>query len=305
MLREKIRIFTACFNQFSNWHSVLLNLVRRKGSVQFKFKGSNRTVHLKHSASILPFIKLLERGWMIETTGNSLLIRNSEVRMVSDESGLISTLEIFEEGVYGLDYEGMNVLDVGMNNGNSSLYFVLKGAKKVVGLEPLKSAFELAVSNLNQNGMHGRVDPINVGLSSATGKAKIKTFSENSGIGYMDDHQLEKNKPADIRSSYSTTQEIEVISLEDLLSNYPISFFDVLKMDCEGCEYKVLTEQNMEFFPKFKRIVLEYHDRGSEVFEHFLQELGFSVSSTKGRSGYLQAIKLEPNNYLDPHHQRS
>ena len=46
---------------------------------------------------------------------------------------------IFCEEVYGfLDVKGRYVIDVGMNMGNSAIYFAMRGAKMVMGFEPYK-----------------------------------------------------------------------------------------------------------------------------------------------------------------------
>ena len=41
--------------------------------------------------------------------------------------------------------------DVGANIGDSSIYFALKGAKKVIALEPLPANYEMAVKNIELN----------------------------------------------------------------------------------------------------------------------------------------------------------
>jgi len=39
------------------------------------------------------------------------------------------------------------VLDIGMNIGDSSIYFILNGATKVIGIEPFPKNFEIALKN--------------------------------------------------------------------------------------------------------------------------------------------------------------
>jgi hypothetical protein len=53
-----------------------------------------------------------------------------------------SVFEIFDENAYdNIDVYGRDVVDIGANVGDSSIYFALKGARKVVGVEPLPNVY--------------------------------------------------------------------------------------------------------------------------------------------------------------------
>ena len=55
-------------------------------------------------------------------------------------------------------------------------------------------------------------------------------------------------------------------------------------MDCEGCEYNIVNEQD-ETLRKFKRIQIEYH-YGYEKLKSKLEEAGFTVRYTEPRKSY-------------------
>ena len=55
-----------------------------------------------------------------------------------------------------------------------------------------------------------------------------------------------------------------------------------LKMDCEGCEYSLLTE-NSQFIEHFSMIQLEFH-RGHKNISHKLKRAGFITYDIRGRS---------------------
>ena len=70
--------------------------------------------------------------------------------------------------------------------------------------------------------------------------------------------------------------EIDVYPLDYLIEKFIP--FDVLKMDCERCEYDtILNSQNIR---DFKQIQLEYH-YGCEELKIKLENLGFNVKCTK------------------------
>ncbi|MEM3526638.1 MAG: hypothetical protein QXV37_04410 [Candidatus Jordarchaeaceae archaeon] len=41
------------------------------------------------------------------------------------------------------------MIDVGTSNGDSSIFFAMMGAKKVVGIEPFPESFDLAQKNIS------------------------------------------------------------------------------------------------------------------------------------------------------------
>ncbi|MEM3715123.1 MAG: FkbM family methyltransferase, partial [Nitrososphaeria archaeon] len=58
----------------------------------------------------------------------------------------------------------------------------------------------------------------------------------------------------------------------------------ILKMDCEGCEYNLLNEDD-ETIKKFAMIQIEYH-YGYEKLVDKLKESGFAVKYTEPREVY-------------------
>jgi hypothetical protein len=51
--------------------------------------------------------------------------------------------ETFSSGVYDIDVVGRDVVDIGSNIGDTAIYFALKGAKRVIALEPYPSAYQI------------------------------------------------------------------------------------------------------------------------------------------------------------------
>ena len=71
-------------------------------------------------------------------------------------------IEIFHYGVYGsLGVEGRVVVDVGAFVGDSAIYFALKGARKVIVIEPHPGAYAEMLENIKLNNLEGVIIPVN------------------------------------------------------------------------------------------------------------------------------------------------
>ena len=69
-------------------------------------------------------------------------------------------------------------------------------------------------------------------------------------------------------------------------------YINFLKMDCEGCEYRVLRSISEEYFSRILNLNLEYH-HGLQDIPELLNRQGFDISRTKGNKlmGYIKASR--------------
>jgi len=58
-----------------------------------------------------------------------------------------------------------SVLDIGAFIGDSAIYFILKGAKKVYTIEPHPDAYNEMLENIKLNNMDEKIIPINIGIN--------------------------------------------------------------------------------------------------------------------------------------------
>ena len=156
--------------------------------------------------------------------------------------------EIFIHGEYdSLDVKDKVVIDVGAFVGDSAIYFALKGAKRVIAVEPHPGAFAEMLENIKLNKMENIIIPVNAGLASKSGKVCLEKSFDNSetlviyhGLG-------------------DCINAISAVTLGELISRFGVDPDNaVLKMDCEGCEYDVILN-DYEHIRMFKELVFEYH----------------------------------------------
>ncbi|MFP3195734.1 MAG: FkbM family methyltransferase [Caldivirga sp.] len=162
-----------------------------------------------------------------------------------------SMVEVFVEGQWGfLDVRGRQVIDVGAFNGNSAIYFALKGTKKVFAVEPHPGAFAEMLDNIRLNNLENVIIPINAGLASKPGKICIENVDASNTFAIY-------HRPGDCPNA------VPVVTLSELISRFSINVDDaVLKMDCEGCEFDVVLN-DYEHVRLFRELILEYHPKSA------------------------------------------
>ncbi len=74
----------------------------------------------------------------------------------------LSLLEIFDYGEYDeLNVNGKTVVDIGAYVGDSAIYFALKGARRVIAVEPHPGAYVEMIENIKLNNLEQFIIPIN------------------------------------------------------------------------------------------------------------------------------------------------
>lgn len=116
--------------------------------------------------------------------------------------------------------------------------------------------------------LSNKIEPVN----AMFGKENKKTFIDASGEAIVKDAH-ESNKGF----------EIYTITLSKIVHDYGIDNA-VLKMDCEGCEYNLLSEDN-EVLKKFKRIQIEYHYGYKDLVDKLMAN-NFKVRYTQPKKIY-------------------
>ena len=246
---KKIKIVTKVGEEYDLWYNqvlLLLSLLK---------KGYPLTLSLDYiKEDRIPYHNqiITIHGWIEENNINN---------------GNIFDVFMNEEYKF-LNVKDEIVIDIGASIGDSSIYFALNGAKKVIGLEPYPYPFSFTKRNIEENNLNERIEILNAGYGK-------------DGEIIVDVNKL-SNDAMDLVPSKSG-KKIKVYSLNSIIDEFRIEEA-VLKMDCEGCEYHVLEEKE-EILGKFKRIQMEYH-YGYEKIKYKLEKAGFNVRNTEPRRVY-------------------
>jgi len=182
----------------------------------------------------------IKRGWKYEDGIIEKSDGSVKFKYISD-----SVREVFEENVYGnINVLNKDVVDIGANVGDSSIYFALKGARKVVGVEPLPSVYAQAIENVKLNHLEDKVFLINAALGSKSGKIKVPcNTSTFTSVGFS---TLKSNGEC----------EVPITPLSEVMKQVSEPY--LLKMDCEGCEFDVILN-DYEHVRMFDKLIIEHH----------------------------------------------
>ena len=166
-----------------------------------------------------------------------------------------------------LEFFDTLVLDVGANIGDSSIYFAINGAKRVISIEPFPYTYSYLERNIriNSNEIGGRILAINAGISD-----------ENKVVRLGDDYTSGVGSTLLGESSGKGNVEIPVYTLEYVTNKYNLFENIILKMDCEGCEYESILSSSNDTLRKFKQIQIEYHNGPQKLAERLIRA-GFDI----------------------------
>lgn len=168
------------------------------------------------------------------------------------------------------------VIDVGAHIGSFTLYLKSQLPEaKIYCFEPARSNFDLLLDNISFNNLSG-VKAIKLALAGKTGPSFLKTDS------------LDNNA----YSLGSSGEPVLSIDLDSFFKQEALGEIDLIKMDCEGAEYEILS--NAKKLKQVKSLILEYHRRDDNFNDTYLVNLlaseGFTLGYRRDRFDHSQGI---------------
>jgi autotransporter strand-loop-strand O-heptosyltransferase len=146
--------------------------------------------------------------------------------------------EIFEGNTYERFFEveeGDIVVDLGASLGPFTYKILPKKPKQCYVVEPLSHQIKILKNNVGQ-------ENVKIIQGAITDKKKIEITWDNM------------------------TENVPTFSFKEFLDEYKIDKIDFLKCDCEGGEYDVFQESNIEFLKSIPKIVTEFHLRNDSNY---------------------------------------
>ena len=216
--------------------------------------------------------KYEEQGWRYDPSTDTVTIPwvggSQRIRFTgSGHDG--DLIGVFAEKSYNaLDVSGRVVLDIGANIGDSSTYFALKGARKVIAIEPFPSTYALARKNVELNRV---TDQVVLLLAACGGGERTITMPWNK-----------RTSLGSLAVDHSGLAQVSMRTISNLVREFNITS-GVLKLDCEGCEYEAIGSTDASTLREFDQIQIEFH-YGVGSIPGKLSSAGFKVVTTKPRT---------------------
>ena len=200
-------------------------------------------------------------GWMDIPTNITHISHDGSEMPLNEYHRQGTIKELFEDKVYERFFsveEGDIVLDIGASLGPFTFSILHKKPKHVYAVEPSESEFKVLV----QNTLGYPVTPILKGISSEN------TIVENDMLFGGESH-------------------MEGMTFNRLIDLYNLHQIDFFKIDCEGGEYEIFTEENFEFFRNnVKKIAGEWHLKKPEEKQKFRKFRDFYLSKFSNHQVY-------------------
>ncbi len=204
-------------------------------------------------------------------SGGKYIFRNG-IEILDREGSLTGIIAVvFIRRDYGnIENPGV-IVDIGANIGVFSIYAATEAKDAAVyAFEPVQSNYDLLIQNIGNNALNDRIRAFKLGIASKAGTRKIR-LSSCTMHSLVDDDTARK------------TDDIDCITLADIIQENRLPKIDLLKMNCEGAEYEILYATGRDCFEKISDIRLEYHNidtnqKNVNYLESFLAGMGYRTS---------------------------
>jgi FkbM family methyltransferase len=282
------------YRAYNNYITMIVSFWKRRYPIKGVLKNGN-TVTIKNERTLKFPWYIIPKDGIMHGFGYDIRfdIENeiSIIKSCSMDKEIILRDSINNGDVFGIFFKGQYdmlpvkdavVIDVGSNIGDSSIYFALQGAKRVIAVDPFPYNYMIAKENVNLNDLSKKINVLLTGCANETRFAYI-SFRESSILNNLYDGTQVKvgyTLAKDLRSEKFF--RVKLFSLTDLITKYDIHRKAILKMDCQGCEYEVILSSSIDSLKRFSHILIEYH-HGYKNIKDKLLSCGFKLSISKPR----------------------
>lgn len=260
---------------FKNWPYVFFNVFRKKFNFSVVYRDGRKVVALTQAH--LYFLSFDPKDLQYDEI-NDVLSFDFEGRLVRMKGALNNgdVGSIFGQLCYDVNVIGKTVVDIGANIGDSSIFFALKGASRIIAIEPAYVNYLILKENISLNDLDSTIVPVNKGVSAENGIIKLSPHSSGAMFKTL------KNEPPD-------GIDVQLISMKEVINDYNPQ---IIKIDCEGCEYNIFDNISIDYLQKIEIILGEYHHKGFYAINEKLQSAGFVTNFDQRKStGLFVALK--------------
>lgn len=241
-------------------------------------KACFRTFSLFKSPSLI--FKGYLKGHM--PPSKTLEMRNGiKVHLSDHPHDVITVFVVFGKRDYGTIENGSIVVDIGANIGTFALYAISNGAAKVYSIEPNSESYATLLKNIENNGLHGKVVPFKAAVSDSDGAEVLipKQSSPYNSISYEAD-----------KADTAKMEKVHTLSLRALFEREKLTKIDLLKIDCEGAEFKIIPSLSTDLMKSIREIKVEYLGNDPKIIIDHLRKNGFNITKHEREDRFLSGM---------------
>jgi len=238
--------------------------IRRVFGINYAYRGI-----LVNSNNIFRLIRnSLLKGYNVYRLNSEVVVQTpfGEVGVDSADIDLLGVLmEPLEEMYSCADVRDGVIIDVGAYIGETSLLFISRGAKRVYALEPVKRHYQNLIKNIARNNLEDKIIPLNYGAWFRDTISSINYSGTATGLRVNGSRQVTV-KLKDSGDILKTIFDRE-------------GRIDLVKMDCEGCEYSLL-KLDKETIKLSRQYIIEIHGSETPILDK-MTDCGYNVKLIK------------------------
>jgi len=178
--------------------------------------------------------------------------------------------EVYKEVLSCLGKKDVRLVDVGSNLGSFAIWMNSKaGVREAFCFEPEPDSFRLLTFNLTRNGCIA-AKPFNCAMGGKERTIQIKLNESSPGGTSIYSDQTSGDRSA---------ATMKVLAFEEWLKEVD-GDFDLLKLDCEGAEWEIVSRTDTKQMGRFRVCVAEVHgdpecNRPPDEFRKLMEARGF------------------------------
>lgn len=162
------------------------------------------------------------------------------------------------------NYSGGTFIDAGSALGNHSMFFAKFCKCKVLSIEPILSSIQKQLEMVEMNGLGFKTIMVNTAVSNYNGAGKMHHFGEAVGLWRLE-----------------AGEEVDVTTIDTLVSRYKLDDVTLLKLDIEGSEYKALEGAVNLLQEQHPSVFVEVNeDHELKRVRAFLSRFGYKMVNT-------------------------
>lgn len=142
------------------------------------------------------------------------------------------------------------ILDVGAHIGTFSLFLSQRNKSlKIFAFEPSEKTFDVLKMNILENNLANVIIPLKIALYDKDSEVKLYHDEESGNWG----HSI-------VCPLSNTYEDVKTLSMDTFFDGYGIKKCDLIKFNCEGAEFKIISSMSDKVLNSIKTWIILYHE---------------------------------------------